>query len=98
VDASGIDGKHIDSEDGKFKIKKTGLNNEYVTSKDTIGPSYLVTPERRVTSNQFDAMSKLANSNGGSFVFHWQNSDASAIVPGMPAKIVYMDHDVLKEI
>ena len=45
----------------------------------------------KVTDNVLNELSKSAASNGRMFSFVWENSDHSAIIPGMPCRLMYWD-------
>ena len=40
----------------------------------------------------------MAAKNGGIFKCHWENADPSLLIPGMAAKITYVDGDDMKEL
>lgn len=73
-------------------------NSEYTTTVRENGINNVRFSSNQITANPYVEFSKMAERNGAYFSFRWENSDQSLIVPGMVAKIMYLDGETIQEL
>ena len=97
-DAKSIMQNPVTVADNKVRIKRTSNNSEFISEKNDAGVNFAALSAKRITDNPFFEYSHLAAKNGGIFKCHWENADPSLLIPGMTAKVTYMDGEDLKEL
>jgi hypothetical protein len=98
ADASKIMDGAMSISGNKVHVSRNNANFELKSDDIVGGINYASVSDRRITSNPFIELSRLAAKNGGEFVCVWENSDASILVPGMAVKIIYFDESKVKQI
>jgi hypothetical protein len=76
-------------------IKRSQVNNELVIIDREDGVNNALLSPTPISSNRFASMSLITARNGGIINMVWENSNDSLLIPGMLAKIHYMDGDDL---
>lgn len=78
-------------------INRAATNNEVSISERPDGLNYVPVSNAPITDNKMEEFSKLAKRNAGTVILTWENSEPDSIIPGMMAKIYYIDNDKVKE-
>lgn len=86
-------------EDGNVAVIKRGENtSEFVGEQAPNGKNNVKLLPERITSNPFVARSRLARSQGHTYMIEWENADPDIIKPGLNVKIMYLDDGEVKTI
>jgi hypothetical protein len=85
------------SSGNKTTVERKKNNNEFMFVGREDGINFAPVTQDRVTSNPFQHYTDLAARRGGLFKMNWENSNPNLIFPGMMVRIVYLDHDVMKD-
>lgn len=81
----------------KAVIDRGSSNTEAAISERADGVNYMPVSNAPITDNNMEEFSKLAARNAGLVVLTWENSEPDAIIPGMMAKVYYMENEQVKE-
>ncbi len=98
ADATNLMDNGSSTSGNKTLIKRDSNNSELVSDTAVAGVNNAPVSPNRITANPFAAFSQLALKKGGGFKCVWENSDASLIMPGMAAKVIYSDNDGIETI
>jgi hypothetical protein len=98
ADAGQFMGNLVATAANKAILKRTKLNSEFVNKLKEDGINNIQLSVEKISSNPFNAFSRLAGKEGGIFDFVWENSNPSLIFPGMMAKVLYIDGADLQEL
>jgi hypothetical protein len=85
------------TKDNKTTLSRGSNNNEFISTPREGGNNNVKLSSARIQSNFLIETSKLARRQGSLMSFKWENSQNSLLYPGMMIKIMYLDHDVIKE-
>lgn len=86
------------TKDNKTVVSRARNNSEFMSLERPNGMNNIRFSDKAITANPYVEFSKLAERNGAYFSMRWENSDQSLIVPGMVAKIMYLDGEEIKEL
>lgn len=78
-------------------VNRAESNTEVATNIRSDGDNYVPVSSTPITDNAMNEFSKLAARQAGTVVLTWENSEPEAIVPGMMAKIYYVENEQIKE-
>lgn len=67
--------------------------SEFVTDVRETGLNNVKSGSSRITSNAYLEMSNMARRAGARIMLNWQYSDSELLYPGMPVRLLYMEHD-----
>jgi hypothetical protein len=81
----------------KTIVSRKKNNNEFMFIGREDGINFAPVTKDRVTSNPFQHYTDLAARRGGLFKMNWENSNPNLIFPGMVVRVIYLDHEVMKE-
>lgn len=84
--------------ENKAVIMRAENNSEFVTDERNSRLNNVTVSSSRITANKFAEMSKLARRTGSELQCLWENSDMSAIYPGMPVKYLYIRENRVHEL
>lgn len=84
-------GEFATVENNKAVAMRGENNSEFITSKNEGRFNNVKMSGKRVTSNMFLELSKLASRQGAYVEVEWQNADPDLITPGMPLRYFYYD-------
>jgi hypothetical protein len=79
------------TKDNVTNIKRSQVNDELVIINREDGVNNALLSPTPISSNRFASMSLVTARNGGIINMVWENSNDSLLIPGMLAKIHYMD-------
>jgi hypothetical protein len=82
----------------KFSVDRSANNNEFITQPRSTGLNNVQQSDRKITSNNFYELGKMARRQGGHILTEWQNSDPGSLYPGMPTKYIYTVNDQVIEV
>ena len=85
-------------EGNKATALRAENNNEFVTQPRPNERNNIRMSDRRITSNKFYELSKLARRQCTFLTVVWENSDPDLIFPGMPVKYMYLEAGEVVEI
>lgn len=83
------------TKDNVTNIQRSKVNNELVIINRDDGINNALLSPTPISSNRFASMSSVTARNGGIINMIWENSNDSLLIPGMLAKIHYMDGEEL---
>ena len=86
------------TKDNKTVAARARNTSEYLSVERPNGMNNIRFSDKAITANPYAEFSKLAERNGAYFSMRWENSDQSLIVPGMVAKILFLDGEEIKEL
>lgn len=76
--------------ESKVKLDRKASNTEAATIDHPAGYTYVPTSNTPITDNAMEEFSKIARKQAGSIALVWENSEPTAIVPGMMARVFYV--------
>jgi hypothetical protein len=88
----------VQTKDNKTTVSRARNVSEFISVERPNGMNNIRFSEKMITANPYVEFSKLAERNGAYFSMRWEHSDQSLIVPGMVAKILYLDGEDIKEL
>jgi hypothetical protein len=86
------------TKNNKTVVSRGRNTSEFISTERPNGMNNIRFSDKMITANPYAEYSKLAERNGAYFSMRWENSDQSLIVPGMVAKILYLDGEEIKEL
>jgi len=98
VDANNFMEEFFVTKNNKTVASRARNVSEFTGVERDNGMNNVRSSDNYITANAFVEYSKLAERNGAYFSMRWEHSDQSLIVPGMVAKILYLDNGEIKEI
>lgn len=78
------------AKNNKYSISRTQNNTEFLAAPRRTGLNNVQMSDRRITSNNFYEMSKMARRLGSHLNVKWEHSDPGSLYPGMPVKYIYV--------
>ncbi len=97
ADASGFIERMVEvTEDGRAIASRATRTSEFVSEKSTREFDFAPPSPTRITANSLNEASKLASRAGSYFTCAWDYSHPTKLVPGMNARVKYMDGDTLR--
>lgn len=98
TDASKMIESFVTVKGNKATASRAKNNSEVVTTERANGNNYVRIGKNPINANVFVEYSSLARRQGGIVGLVWENSNPSAIYPGMPIKLFYLKHDEIIEL
>lgn len=86
----------VETHDNKAIAHRSKVNHEFVSVKRK--NNNVVQSSYKLHANPFIEYSLLAQREGSVYAFEWEKADPSLIVPGMIAKILYVDGEDIAEL
>lgn len=97
AEASGFIERSVEvTEDGKAIASRATRTNEFVSEQSPREFNFAPPSSARITANSLNESSKLAARAGSYFTCAWDYSHPTKLVPGMNARVKYMDGDTLR--
>lgn len=87
----------VETRDNKAIASRSKVNHEFV-SEDRPKCQVVVQSPWKLHSNPYEETTKLARRAGATYIFEWEKSDPSLIIPGMMAKILFAKGDEVGEL
>lgn len=88
----------VERQGNKAIASRARNSNEFIVNERPNGLNNVLASDRAITANAYVEYSKMARRNGSFITFIWENANPSLLMPGMMAKILYLDGEEVKEI
>jgi hypothetical protein len=98
ADASKMMQDFVTVKGNKAQAARAKNNTEIVGDKRPNNVNYVTTALRGINANPYVEYSALTARQGSGINLVWENADHTLIHPGMPARVMYLDGDEVKEL
>ena len=88
----------VETKNNKATAKRSKNNSESRIKDETNEHHFTRMADKRITDNSMAEYSRLAARRGHTLIAEWRKADHSLIKPGMRVKVMYQDHEDVKEI
>lgn len=86
------------TKDNKAIAKRSTNNSESRIKDETNEHHYTAMASKRITDNSLAEYSRLAARRGQTLIAEWRKADHTLIKPGMRVKVMYQDHEEVREL